>query len=335
MSANLTPQYKEAEARFRAARETHEKLEALEEMLTLVPKHKGTEKIQADIKRRISKLKSESQKKGKAAVRHADPFVIRREGAGQVVLLGPPNSGKSSILAALTRATTEIALYPYTTHKPVPGMMRFEDAPIQLVDSPPVTIDFMEAGMTTLLRSANVITVVADLASDDPVGPIEEISSQLEKHQINLCPPAPSSAQNTKRALWCANKSDSPNSRENLELLGELVPRPWLAISAETRECMDVFVRRAFEALDVIRIYTKPPGKKADMEEPTILKKGATVTDAAVAVHREFADHLRFVRLWRSAKTADEKVPPSGIKVDRDFVLIDGDIVELHVEKTT
>jgi ribosome-interacting GTPase 1 len=333
MPANLTPQYLEAEARFRDAKDHQEKLDALEEMLKLVPKHKGTEKIQADIKKRLSKLRVEAQRKGKAGARHADPFAVRREGAGQLVLLGPPNSGKSSLVERLTRASPEVALYPFTTHKPVPGMMKFENVPIQLVDAPPVTTEHFEPGMVTLLRNSNVVVVVANLEADDPVGPIEAILEQLEKNRLFLAPPAHRSEPGAKATLWLANKSDCAVADENLELLREFLPRPWLVLSANTGDGLDEFARRAFEALDVIRIYTKPPGKKPDLEDPHILKRGATVLDAATAVHREFADKLRFVRLWRESSSG-ENTPPSGIKVDRDYVLMDEDIIELHVERS-
>jgi ribosome-interacting GTPase 1 len=333
MPANLTPQYKEAEARFRAAKDHDEKVEALEEMLKLVPKHKGTEKIQADLKRRLSKLRVESQKRGKSGVRHADPFAVRREGAGQLVLLGPPNSGKSSIVERLTRASPEIGLYPFTTHKPLPAMMKFENVPIQLVDAPPVTTEHFEHGMLTLMRNTNVVVVTADLGAGDPVSPIQDILSLLENQRLVLSPHAASSDADTKTTLWLANKSDDPAAEENLEFLEEFLPRPWLCVSAARETGLDEFAKRAFEALDVIRIYTKPPGKKADLEDPHILKKGATVLDAATAVHREFADKLRFVRLWRECKGGG-KAPPSGIKVDRDFVLVDEDIIELNLERS-
>ncbi len=335
MPANLTPQYLEAEARFRAAKDHDEKRAVLEEMLALIPKHKGTEKLQADIRRRLSKLKTEARKKGKAAVRHADPFIIRREGAGQSVLLGPPNSGKSSLVDRLTRASPEVALYPYTTHKPLPGMMKFENVLIQLVDAPPVTVDYLEMGMMTLLRSTNVVAIVADLDAEDPVGPLEGSLGRLEKIQLGLAPPRSLSEPGTKRALWVANKSDSPTAVENLELLHEFIPRPWIVLSVKTGEGTEDFARQLFEALDVIRIYTKPPGKNADLSEPTILKTGARVLDAASAVHREFTDRLRFVRLWRE-KGAGHGVtsPPSGIKVERDHVLADGDIIEFHIERS-
>jgi ribosome-interacting GTPase 1 len=212
-------------------------------------------------------------------------------------------------------------------------MMKFENVPIQLVDAPPVTPEHFEHGMATLLRNSNVVVMVADLEADDPVRPIEDILAQLEKHELALSPPAPSSEPGTKITLWIANKADCAAAEENLELLREFLPRPWLTVSVTTGIGMDEFARRAFEALEVIRIYTKPPGKKPDLDDPHILKRGATVLDAATAVHREFAHKLRFVRLWRECTRGGEALP-SGIKVDRDYVLIDEDIIELNLERT-
>jgi ribosome-interacting GTPase 1 len=334
MPANLTAQYHEAEARFRSATDHQEKVAALEEMLSVIPKHKGTEKMQADIRRRLSKLKSEAKRKGKASARHADPFAVRREGAGQLVLLGPPNSGKSSLVERLTRASPEIALYPFTTHKPLPAMMKFEDVPIQLVDTPPVTLEYFESGMTSLLRLSNGIVVVADLGAEDPVGPIEDVIVQLEKHHLKLAPPNSSDEPDAKPAIWLANKYDTEVAEENMELLQEFIPRPWIHSSARNGSGTDLFAKRAFEVLGVLRIYTKPPGKKPDFGDPTILKRGATVLDAVTAVHREFVDRLRFVRLWRSEGPGVDKALPGGIKVERDFVLLDKDVVEIHVERS-
>src|SRR5512135_280512 len=124
MPANLTPDYLAAEREYKAAQSQAEKVAALERMLATLPKHKGTEKLYADLKRRLSQARKDSQKKGAA---HSAPFyAVEREGAGQVALVGPPNSGKSSLVAALTHAEPEIAEYPFTTRLPTPGMMPFE-----------------------------------------------------------------------------------------------------------------------------------------------------------------------------------------------------------------
>ena len=124
MPANLSPDYLAAEQDYRAARTASEKIAALERMLATIPKHKGTEKLQADLKRRISQTRKDAQKKGAS---HSTPFyLIEREGAGQVALIGPPNSGKSLLVRAVTHAEPEVADYPFTTRFPTPGMMAFE-----------------------------------------------------------------------------------------------------------------------------------------------------------------------------------------------------------------
>jgi ribosome-interacting GTPase 1 len=187
--------------------------------------------------------------------------------------------------------------------------------------------------MLTLLRNTNVVVVTADLGAGDPVGPVQDIVSLLEKHRLVLSPPASSPDADMKVTIWMANKMDDPAAEENLEFLQEFLPRPWLCVSAAADTGWDEFARRAFEALNVVRVYTKPPGKKADLEDPHILKRGATVLDAATAVHREFAHKIRFVRLWRADKGSG-KAPPSGIKVDRDFVLVDEDVIELNLERS-
>ena len=137
MPANLTPEYLAAEEEFKSAQSHEEKIAALERMLSTVPKHKGTEKLQADIKRRLSRERKEGHKKGGA--RTVPFWLVKKEGAGQVALIGPPNAGKSSLLAALTNARPEVADYPFTTHAPTPGMMAYENIQVQLIDLPPVS----------------------------------------------------------------------------------------------------------------------------------------------------------------------------------------------------
>ena len=159
MPANLTPEYRRAEEQFRAAKTPEGKLEALEEMLRVVPKHKGTDGLQADLKARIAKLRKQpAAKVGKSSFTHMVP----REGAGQVVLVGPPNSGKSALVAALTRATPDVGEYPFTTRDATPGMMRFENVAIQLVDLPPLSAQHVEPWVFDLVRTADLCWLVVD-----------------------------------------------------------------------------------------------------------------------------------------------------------------------------
>ena len=130
MPANLTPQYLEAELKFKQAKTTPDKIKALEVMMAVIPKHKGTERLRGQLKSRMAKLKEELQKRPTVG-RAEQVYNIKREGAAQVVLLGLPNSGKSSLLSRITNASSEVADYPFTTQKPVPGMMKFENLQIQ------------------------------------------------------------------------------------------------------------------------------------------------------------------------------------------------------------
>src|SRR5512138_3814223 len=184
MPANLTAQYKEAEARYRAAVGYEEKLEALREMLALLPKHKGTEKLQADLRKRLSKLEDEEAHVAKSGHRGPDVGHVKREGAGQWVLLGPPNAGKSSLLAALTHAHPEIAEYPFTTRLPQPGMMPFEDVLVQLVDTPAVPAGHTEAWLPNLARNADGLLLVLDVAADDLEEAWRALGEVLERARV-------------------------------------------------------------------------------------------------------------------------------------------------------
>ena len=137
MPANLPPQYFAAEKRFRAAKTIPEKIEALEAMLAIMPKHKGTDKLRADLRGRMAKLSAEAER-ARATSRKGTSHYIRKEGAGQAVLVGLPNVGKSQLVAALTEATPEIGEYPFTTRSAIIGMMPFENVQIQLIDLPPL-----------------------------------------------------------------------------------------------------------------------------------------------------------------------------------------------------
>jgi ribosome-interacting GTPase 1 len=327
MPANLTPQYLEAEKRFRQAKTPAEKISALEDMLALIPKHKGTEKMQADLKRRLSKAREEAQRKGKAGAR-GFAYHVPREGAGQVVLVGPPNSGKSTLLAMLTNAEPEIAPYPFTTRKPLPGMMEFENIKIQLVDLPPLAPDWTEGWVFALVRNADLALVVVDLASDEVLDQVEQVRRQLAEHKIRLVGrAAQGSAEDAvaaKRALLVGNKEDDEGAKERAALLSELaLDWPFLTVSAASGSNLETLRRALYDSLGIVRVYTKSPGKKPDLEAPFVLKQGATVLDVAEAIHKDLAASLKFARVWGVDKF-------DGQRVTREYVVQDGDVIELH-----
>lgn len=322
MPANLTPEYFAAERKFRAAATPEEKLAALEEMLATIPKHKGTEKMQADIKRRLAKTKAEMQRRPGVA-RHKPVYLIQKEGAGQIILMGPPNSGKSSLLKALTSANPEVAPYPFTTHAPLPGMVRYENIQMQLVDLPPIDRNFLYPWLATVTRAADAVLLVFDLSSDDLLTEAEEVFAFFNRHNLRLLKEGKTTRE-AKRALVVANKADQAGLETHLELLkafcGEL---PLLPVSATREINLEELKAKMFGLLEIIRVYTKPPGKKPTWEEPFVVKKGTTVFEAAAIVHKEIASNLKFARVW-GKKTL------GGQMVSRDYMLEDGDVVEFH-----
>lgn len=326
MPANLTPEYKKAEDRYRQAANDSQRLEALEEMLRTIPKHKGTEAMQADIKRRIKKLKEElagAAKKGGG--KHTDIFHVPRSGAGQVVLVGTPNAGKSSILAALTNAPVIVADFPFSTEKPVPGMMFYEDVQIQLVDTPPITAEFAPPGLVNTCRGADLLAVVVDLAAD-PLQQWETCAQFLNEHRLMLDPAAdPADAYLERKTFIVATKLDiAPVG--TVETFKELLEKPFeiIPISSTQRIGLDVFAKRVFEMLDIVRIYAKKPGHPPDMKEPFTLPRGSTVYDLAELIHRQLAETLKSARAWNAPGLHD------GQNVPRDHILSDKEIIELH-----
>ena len=322
MPANLTPQYLEAERRFRQATTPEEQLAALLEMMATIPKHKGTEHMRADIRRRMAKVRTEAARK-RSAARGPTWQHVPREGAGQIVLVGPPNAGKSRLLAALSHAAPVVAPYPFSTRIPLPGMVAFENVQIQLIDLPPIAAETADPWLFALIRQADAALLVADLASDDLLSSMEDTLGLLERFNARLSRSRPS--EDGVPALLVATKADVPDASERLEVLRELVADRFLilVVSAEGGMNLDRLREEMFTLLNVIRVYTKAPGHRPDLSTPFVLKRGATVQDAAGAVHKDFAERLKYARIW-SRRTFD------GQMVQREHVLEDGDILELR-----
>jgi len=329
MTANLTPQYHDAEERFKKGTTHEERLDALREMIALLPKHKGTEKLYADLKKRLAKLDDEVEIAARVS-RRADPGHVRHEGAGQWVLLGEPNAGKSSLVAALTHAHPEIADYPFTTRAPHPGMMPFEDVQVQLVDTPAVAAGHTEPYMTNLTRNADGVLLVLDVTADDGEPAARLLLELLDRARVwPRSRPLPSDAPSflaLHPVIAIGNKCDVDDADGTFaQLAREAVGTdlPFHAVSATTGAGLDALRPVLFNELRRIRVYPKEPGKKPDMTSPFVLPDGATIQDLAMHVHKDVAAAFRFARIWGHAKF-------DGQQVDRHHVLADRDVVELH-----
>jgi small GTP-binding protein len=316
MPANLTPQYMEAERRFKAAGSVPEKIAALEEMMSTIPRHKGTEKLQAELKKKMSVLRKESEQQKKGGRR--DFFVVEREGARQLAMVGAPNSGKSQLVRALTHATPEVAEYPYTTRTPIPGMLIFENVRLQLVDLPPISPEYTESWVAQVIRNADAVLWVIDLSDDDVLDRLEETRTFLANAKVDL---------HDMKVLMAGNKMDAPGAEERAAIVREVYqqkfPLTMLSAAASSSEELEAFKRVVYDFLDVVRVYTKAPGKKPDFSDPYVVARGSTVLDVAEKVHRDFMENLKYARIWGEGRV-------DGIMVPRDFVIGEGDVLELH-----
>ncbi len=329
MPANLTPEYMDAEKAYKRAGTPPERLECLERMLRTIPKHKGTDKMQGDIKRRIAQLKDRMEREG-GRRRGGVSLVVRREGAGKVVLVGPPNVGKSQLIRSLTNAKPEVAPYPFTTRLPTPAMMPYKDILIQLVELPAIAPEHFEPLALDNIRNADFTLIVVDLSSRDPLEQVTTTLELLERVKIRLSRDGSSEGADlgwtSKKAAILANKSDCDEEDVMLSLMEELWEgdMPILPVSAESGTNLERLREDVFRALEIIRVYSKAPGKRTSEGAPYTVKAGGTLLDFAAVVHKDFSQKLKHARVWGSSAF-------DGQSVSADHVLADGDIVELHI----
>ena len=296
-------------------------------MLAIVPHHKGTDKLIGQLRKRLSQHKEEAKRRPSTS-RIIDPFVVKKEGAAQVILAGLPNGGKSQILASLTNALPTIADYPFTTRLPLPGMMKFENIQIQMVDTPPLMDEYAESGLFNLIRQAEALVIVLDLAEDCRTQ-IELVVEELNRRGVRILEKGEEKKAEGglfyKKAVMAGNKADlhaaQAHCRKLLEEFSGIYPV--LCISAKENLNLDELKKDIFSILDMVRVYTKAPGKSADLQDPVILPRGSTILNFAAQIHKDFAQKLKFARIWGKEKY-------NGQMVQRDHLLKDGDIIELH-----
>ncbi len=331
MPANLTPQYHKAEEEYRRATTPDEELRCLQNMLRELPKHKGTDKLQADLKQKISRAKHTAEEHAKKSGGKGPTVRFPRQGAGRAILIGGPNAGKSQLLRSLTRATPEVAPYPFTTHQPLPGMMPWEDVMVQLLDTPAITGDIFDPATQGLIRGSDLALLLVDLASDEGIEQVQAVVDKLNSTKTRLAAESYLDEDDIglsfTKTILTPNKIDAPGATERLQLLHEFCSfsLPEQVISAEQGTGLESLRNAIYAALDVVRVYTKLPTKKEpDYDKPFTVRRGGTLLDVAELVHRDFAQNLKSARVWGG------HIHP-GTTVKGDYVLHDKDVVELHV----
>jgi len=331
MPTNLPPEYFEVEKRYKAASTPAEKVATLEELISSIPKHKGTDHLRANLRRRLSKIKSASQSK-KGSSRQISAYHIDKEGAGQVVVIGPANVGKSSLVAALTNADPEVSAAPFTTWNPTPGMMLIENFQVQLIDTPPLNPDYVDPELINLIRRADLILLMVDLQTD-PVQQLEDSLSILIEQRIiprSLADRAPDTLLRLffKPCLVLANKCDDEAGDEIYEIFLDLLEGDCpeiLPISVGTDRNIEAMKQVIFERLDIIRVYSQSPGQEAKFDQPFVLPTDSTVGEFSRKVHKDFYDNLKSARIWGTSAAF------AGQIVSREHVLQDGDVIELSM----
>jgi ribosome-interacting GTPase 1 len=327
MPTNLPPEYFDAEKRYKEAKTDQDKIHSLEALISTIPKHKGTDKLRADLRRRLSRLKDKTLT-SKRAGKHESSFHIEKEGAGRIAIIGFPNVGKSSLLCSITHATPKVSEYPLTTWIPTPGMMQWENVQIQLIDTPPLNKEHMEPELFDLIRTTDLLLLLVDLQSD-PIQQLLDAKEILHEHRIGCCSELDWNIDDyivtTLPLVLVVNKNDNENFDEDYSVFCELLEEKWpmVTISTQTGRNLEQLKKVIFEELKIIRIYSKPPGKEANLNAPFVIKKGGTVEEFAGKVHKDFLEQLKTARVWG-------KNVFDGQLVGRDYILQDEDVVELH-----
>ena len=328
MPANLTPQYRLAEQRYKQATTLSEKIDALRNMMAIIPKHKGTEHLRAGLRSRMSRHVHEFENPKGGVGGGSQPFNIRKEGIGQSVWIGLANSGKSELLNALTGMHAKVGDYQFTTQIPNVGMIQFENVRIQLIDPPSLEFPDTKTQVYGLIRNADTFIFVVDLTMD-ATKQAQHLCAILEPWGFDFyggsqgVPDDDNKLKNMVSIL--ANKWDSEGAAVAWEELERSFGSrfPLLRTSCLDGTGLDKVGNMLFQQLGRMRIYTKTSVGNVDYQNPIVLEQGSTVSDAGARLHKKWKTAVKYALLWGSGKF-------DGQRVSREYVLSDGDIVELH-----
>ncbi|MBN2571876.1 MAG: 50S ribosome-binding GTPase [Ignavibacteriales bacterium] len=329
MPTNLPPEYFRAEQKFKEARTDKEKIELLEELIGTIPKHKGTDKLRAEYRRKLSQLRVSAQKSKKGA-KQVSEYHIEKEGAARIVIIGTSNVGKSSLVAKLSKANPDVSENPFTTWHPTPGMVEFENIQLQFIDTPPIDIDFFEPEFIELLKSSDLLLVIFDIQGY-PLQQLDKINNLLLVSKITPLNNEKINSTNQHffkiPILIVVNKVENEKYIKEYQILEELLKdEGWntIPISVEQGINLKSLLQRIVKETKIIRIFSKPPGKEVDYTKPFIIKEGSTIGEFALQVHNDFYEKLKLAKVWGKGVF-------DGQSVGKEHLLNDGDIVELHI----
>ncbi len=271
----------------------------------------------------LQEIIQETLAKPKKKTRQFDPFYIPASGDGRIALFGLSNVGKSTLMNEITNTEVEMGDFLHTTRIAQAGTCEYENVHIQLIDLPGF-LDFKEdwfihTQIFRVSRTCDAILMVLDLSMNIKKQ-YEFLLNQLEKAKIIR------DGETNQRIAIVATKGDLPNTEKTYTYLKSLTTYPIYPISIKNKESLDHLKKLLFEFLEVIRIYTKPPGKKVDYTKPFVLPQGTSVIDIAKRIHSSFPEKLRYARVWGKSVDFD------GQQVSKDHLLTDGDVIEMNVE---
>jgi len=301
MPINAGPEFFAAEKKYLAAQTLEDKIFYLELVIRAAPKHKSSENLLKELRTRLKKLKQKEEKgkKGKGGKKG-----IRKEGF-QCALLGLPNSGKSSILHKITNASPKISAHPFATSEPEIGTLDYQGVKAQIVDLPSIGSDQFDSG---IVNTADCLIIVVQAVSE-----LEEIKPLLKR------------AEGKKIIVFSKSDYLSPTNKRKLQATIKSKKLNGIMVSSSTKEGIEELKQKILETMNVIRVYTKEPGKPKT-KNPIVLPSGSTVKDAAENIRKGFSQQIKETRLTGPSS----KFPKQ--RVGLSHKLKDKDIIEFHTK---